>query len=94
VEVEYPEPQADERDEGAGLTPWHIDAYAIKELLPAHRALQRKKLKTNLNRFSPISLPPLSDLPPTLTRQRKGSELQDVLNTIPVLRRMEKVRSC
>ena len=87
VEVEYPEAPSDERDEVRAYAMALINA--IKELLPLN-PLYSEELKNYLNRFSPNQPSPLSDFAATLT-SAKGSELQDVLNTIPVLRRMEKV---
>ncbi|WP_022964182.1 endopeptidase La [Halopseudomonas pelagia] len=87
VEVEYPEAPSDERDEVRAYAMALINA--IKELLPLN-PLYSEELKNYLNRFSPNQPSPLSDFAATLT-SAKGSELQDVLNTVPVLRRMEKV---
>ncbi|WP_442962522.1 endopeptidase La [Pseudomonas sp.] len=87
VEVEYPEAAADERDEVRAYAMALINA--IKELLPLN-PLYSEELKHYLNRFSPNQPSPLSDFAAALTSAR-GQELQDVLNTIPVLRRMEKV---
>lgn len=87
VEVDYPEPPADERDEVRAYAMALINA--IKELLPLN-PLYSEELKHYLNRFSPNQPSPLSDFAAALTSAR-GQELQDVLDTIPVLRRMEKV---
>ncbi|MFO7704400.1 MAG: endopeptidase La [Halopseudomonas sp.] len=87
VEVEYPEAPSDERDEVRAYAMALINA--IKELLPLN-PLYSEELKNYLNRFSPNQPSPLSDFAATLT-SAKGAELQDILNTIPVLRRMEKV---
>lgn len=87
VEVEYPEAPADERDEVRAYAMALINA--IKELLPLN-PLYSEELKHYLNRFSPNQPSPLSDFAAALT-SAKGDELQDVLNTVPVLRRMEKV---
>lgn len=87
VEVEYPKAPADERDEVRAYAMALINA--IKELLPLN-PLYSEELKNYLNRFSPNQPSPLSDFAATLT-SAKGSELQDILETIPVLRRMEKV---
>lgn len=87
VEVEYPKAPADERDEVRAYAMALINA--IKELLPLN-PLYSEELKNYLNRFSPNQPSPLSDFAATLT-SAKGSELQDILETVPVLRRMEKV---
>ncbi|GGD08475.1 endopeptidase La [Halopseudomonas salina] len=87
VEVEYPKAPTDERDEVRAYAMALINA--IKELLPLN-PLYSEELKNYLNRFSPNQPSPLSDFAATLT-SAKGSELQDILETIPVLRRMEKV---
>ena len=87
VEVEYPEAPSDERDEVRAYAMALINA--IKELLPLN-PLYSEELKNYLNRFSPNQPSPLSDFAATLTSAR-STELQDILNTIPVLRRMEKV---
>ncbi|WP_339842919.1 endopeptidase La [uncultured Halopseudomonas sp.] len=87
VEVEYPKAPTDERDEVRAYAMALINA--IKELLPLN-PLYSEELKNYLNRFSPNQPSPLSDFAATLTSV-KGSELQDILDTVPVLRRMEKV---
>ena len=87
VEVEYPESPSDERDEVRAYAMALINS--IKELLPLN-PLYSEELKHYLNRFSPNQPSPLSDFAAALT-SAKGSELQDVLDTIPVLRRMQKV---
>ncbi|MDC6679178.1 hypothetical protein OEZ78_27310, partial [Leclercia adecarboxylata] len=48
------------------------------------------ELKNYLNRFSPNDPSPLSDFAAALTTA-PGVELQEVLDTVPVLKRMEKV---
>jgi len=87
VEVEYPKAPSDERDEVRAYAMALINA--IKELLPLN-PLYSEELKNYLNRFSPNQPSPLSDFAAALT-SAKGSELQDILETVPVLRRMEKV---
>lgn len=87
VEVEYPESPSDERDEVRAYAMALINS--IKELLPLN-PLYSEELKHYLNRFSPNQPSPLSDFAAALT-SAKGSELQDVLDTIPILRRMQKV---
>ena len=87
VEVDYPEAPTDERDEVRAYAMALINA--IKELLPLN-PLYSEELKNYLNRFSPNQPSPLADFAAALTSAR-AEELQDVLNTIPILRRMEKV---
>ncbi|SDS39911.1 ATP dependent PIM1 peptidase. Serine peptidase. MEROPS family S16 [Halopseudomonas litoralis] len=87
VEVEYADAPSDERDEVRAYAMALINS--IKELLPLN-PLYSEELKHYLNRFSPNQPSPLSDFAAALT-SAKGSELQDVLDTVPVLRRMQKV---
>lgn len=87
VEVEYPEAPIDERDEVRAYAMALINS--IKELLPLN-PLYSEELKNYLNRFSPNEPSPLADFAAALT-SAKGTELQDALDTIPVLRRMQKV---
>lgn len=87
VEVEYPEAPIDERDEVRAYAMALINS--IKELLPLN-PLYNEELKNYLNRFSPNEPSPLADFAAALT-SAKGAELQDALDTIPVLRRMQKV---
>ena len=62
---------------------------AIKELLPLN-PLYSEELKNYLNRFSPNDPSPLTDFAAALTTA-PGDELQQVLDTVPMLQRMEKV---
>ena len=62
---------------------------AIKELLPLN-PLYSEELKNYLNRFSPNDPSPLTDFAAALTTA-SGHELQEVLDTVPMLKRMEKV---
>ncbi|WP_353744110.1 endopeptidase La [Spongiibacter sp.] len=88
VEVDYPD-NIGERDTD------EVKAYAlavikaIKELL-AINPLYSEELKQYLSRFSPNEPSLLSDFAAAITTA-KGDELQDILETIPLLRRMEKV---
>ncbi len=61
----------------------------IKELLPLS-PLYAEELKVFLSRFSPNEPSPFADFAANLTTASK-EELQDVLETVPVLPRMEKV---
>jgi len=62
---------------------------AIKELLPLN-PLYSEELRNYLNRFSPNEPGPLADFAAAITSS-PGEDLQAVLETIPLLRRMEKV---
>lgn len=90
VEVEYPE-MADEKEREDG----NVKAYAlaiintIKELLPLN-PLYNEGLKAYLQNFSPRDPSPLTDFAAALTTA-SGDELQQVLETLPLLPRMEKV---
>ncbi|MHA3025769.1 MULTISPECIES: endopeptidase La [Chromohalobacter] len=88
VEVSYPKEPIEASDEEAR-------AYAmamingIKELLPIN-PLYGEELKHYLNRFSPHEPSPLTDFAAAIT-SAKGGELQEVLETLPVMSRMQKV---
>lgn len=62
---------------------------AIKELLPLN-PLYSEELKQYLSRFSPNEPSPLTDFAAAITTA-KGSALQEVLETLPLQDRMEKV---
>ncbi len=72
-----------------------IKAYAIavinsiKELLPLN-PLYSEELRNYLNRFSPNEPGPLADFAAAIT-SADGAELQKVLETVPLLKRMERV---
>lgn len=88
AEVEYPkkddvEPSNEIRAYGMAII------NAIKELLPLN-PLYSEELKNYLNRFSPNEPSPLTDFAATLTTA-EADELQKVLATIPILKRMERV---
>ncbi|PTY36880.1 endopeptidase La [Saccharospirillum sp. MSK14-1] len=87
MEVAYPtEPQESESE---------VRAYAmaligaIKELLPIN-PLYSEELKQYLNRFSPNQPSPLADFAAAITSADTDA-LQDVLDTLPLLARMERV---
>lgn len=61
----------------------------IKELLPLN-PLYHEELKVFLQRFSPEEPSPLADFAASLTTSSK-EELQDILETLPLLNRLEKV---
>jgi ATP-dependent Lon protease len=87
AQVEYPSsPEEDARDLKA-----HANAIIgmIKELLPLN-PLYGEELKTHLDRFSPNDPSPLADFAAVLTTA-SGKELLDILRTVPLIKRMEKV---
>ena len=87
VEVEHLRPNPDPSDEVKAYGMALINA--IKELLPLN-PLYSEELKNYLNRFSPNDPSPLTDFAAALTTA-PGDELQQVLDTVPMLQRMEKV---
>ncbi|MHC5350779.1 endopeptidase La [Metapseudomonas furukawaii] len=87
VEVDYPQSPADPRDEVKAYGMALINA--IKELLPLN-PLYSEELKNYLNRFNPNDPSPLTDFAAALTTA-PPRELQEVLDTVPILKRMEKV---
>ena len=72
-----------------------IRAYAlaiinkIKELLPLN-PLYKENVRAYLDRFNPEDASPLADFAAALT-SASAADLQDVLETVPLLRRMERV---
>ena len=88
VEVSYPkEPIDAEEDEARAYAMALING--IKDLLPIN-PLYGEELKHYLNRFSPHEPGPLSDFAAAIT-SAKGPELQEILETLPVMARMQKV---
>lgn len=87
AEVDYPQAEDDPRDEVKAYGMALINA--IKELLPLN-PLYSEELKNYLNRFSPHDPSPLADFAAALTTA-PGAELQEVLDCVPILKRMEKV---
>ncbi len=89
VEVDYPD-NIGERDSD------EVKAYAmaiiraIKELL-AINPLYSEELKQYLSRFSPNEPSLLVDFAAAITSSASGDDLQDIMETLPLLRRMEKV---
>ena len=87
AQVEYPMPPEEDHKE--------LKAYGnavigmIKDLLPLN-PLYGEELKTHLERFSPSDPSPLADFAAILTTAT-AKELLDILRTIPLTRRMEKV---
>ncbi|WP_166257813.1 endopeptidase La [Marinobacter salicampi] len=87
VEVEYPEEPDEQREELKAYTLAIISA--IKDLLRTN-PLYGEEVKQYLSRFGPEDSSPLADFGASMT-SAKGRELQEVLNTVPLLRRMERV---
>ena len=87
VEVEYPEEPEEPADELKAYTLAIIGA--IKELLRTN-PLYGEDVKQYLSRFGPDDSSPLADFGASMT-SAPGQELQDVLDTVPLLRRMERV---
>ncbi|SFL81989.1 endopeptidase La [Marinobacter zhejiangensis] len=87
VEVEYPEAPEEEADELKAYTLAIITA--IKELLRTN-PLYGEEVKQYLSRFGPDDSSPLADFGASMT-SAPGADLQDVLDTVPLVRRMEKV---
>ena len=88
VEVTYPKEPVNAEDEETRAYAMAI-INGIKELLPIN-PLYGEELKHYLNRFSPHQPGPLTDFAAAIT-SAKGPELQDVLATLPVAERMQKV---
>jgi ATP-dependent Lon protease len=90
VQVEYPRSQGDKESD-------EIKAYAmaiikeIKELLPLN-PLYSEELKQYLANFSPTQPSLLADFSAALTTA-SGDQLQEILDTLPLRSRMEKVLS-
>ncbi|WP_404419947.1 endopeptidase La [Marinospirillum sp.] len=87
VEVTYPKEEEDSSDEARAYALSLING--IKELLPLN-PLYGEELRHYLNRFSPNEPGPLADFAAAIT-SAKGRELQKVLETLPLLPRMQKV---
>ena len=87
VEVEYPDEPEEATDELKAYTLAIISA--IKELLRSN-PLYGEDVKQYLSRFGPDDSSPLADFGASMT-SAPGRELQDVLDTVPLLHRMEKV---
>ena len=87
VQVDYIEPHDDKSNEVKAYALALIQA--IKELIPLN-PLYSEELKNYLNRFSPKDPSPLADFAAAITTA-PGPELQEVLETITIQRRMEKV---
>ncbi|NYS62381.1 endopeptidase La [Vreelandella salicampi] len=88
VEVTYPKEPVDAENEETRAYAMAI-INGIKELLPIN-PLYGEELKHYLNRFSPNQPGPLTDFAAAIT-SAKGPALQDVLATLSVAERMQKV---
>lgn len=88
VRVRYhPEPRLQNVDD---IKPYVLAIInTIKELLPLN-PLYTEELKIFLERFSPEEPSPLADFAASLTTATKA-ELQEILETLPILSRLEKV---
>ena len=87
VQVEYPRIAEEDTEELRAYAMAIIAA--IKELLPLN-PLYGEELRHYLNRFSPNDPAPLTDFAASITTAA-GEDLQGVLETLPLLQRMEKV---
>jgi len=87
VQVEYPEAPEEDVDQLKAYSMSLINT--IKELLPLN-PLYKEQLKAFLDRFNMDEVSPLTDFGAMLT-SADGKELQEVLETVPLLLRMEKV---
>ncbi|HJM49265.1 MAG TPA: endopeptidase La [Alphaproteobacteria bacterium] len=87
AQVEYPGPGQEDADQ--------VKAYGlaiintVKELLPLN-PLYGEELKMFLHRFDPSDPSPFADFAAALTSAKK-EELQEILETVPILERMQKV---
>ncbi|WP_077529442.1 endopeptidase La [Vreelandella utahensis] len=87
AEVSYPEEPAEDHEQVKAYTLAIISS--IKELLRTN-PLYGEEVKHYLSRFGPDDSSPLADFGAAITSAR-GPELQDILNTVPLLNRLEKV---
>ncbi|TDT43560.1 ATP dependent PIM1 peptidase [Halospina denitrificans] len=87
VEVSYPDEPVEDHEQVKAYTLAIISS--IKELLRTN-PLYGEEVKHYLSRFGADDSSPLADFGAAITSGR-GAELQDVLNTVPLLNRMEKV---
>ncbi len=87
VQVEYPEPPEEDEDELKAYSMSLLNT--IKELLPLN-PLYKEQLRAFLDRFNTDEASPLTDFAALLT-SANGEELQTILETVPLLKRMEQV---
>lgn len=85
--VTYPRPREEDEQEIKAYGIAIIDS--IKELVSIN-PLYTEELRDYLNRFSPNDASPLTDFAAGLTTA-DAEDLQDVLDAVPLLKRMEKV---
>jgi len=86
----YPETRPDNTEDVEILKPYVLAVInTIKELLPLN-PLYNEELKVFVQRFSPEEPSPLADFAASLTMANKP-ELQEILETLPILPRLEKV---
>ena len=85
--VTYPSPRQEDAQEVKAYAIAIIDS--IKELVSIN-PLYSEELRNYLDRFSPNEPSPLTDFAAGLTTA-DASDLQDVLDAVPMLKRMEKV---
>ena len=87
VQVEYLEPPVEDKDKIKAYS--HAIINTIKELLPLN-PLYKEQLRVFLDRFNPDDASPLADFAALLT-SADGLQLQDILEALPLTKRMEKV---
>lgn len=88
VQVEYPRSQGD--SDGAEVKAYAMAVLqAVKELLPLN-PLYSEELKQHFNSFNPNQPSQLADFSAALTTAN-GEHLQEILDTLPLLSRMQKV---
>ncbi len=87
VQAEYPRVKEEDPKETRAYALAIINK--IKELLPLN-PLYKESLKGFLERFTPDDASPLTDFAAAMT-SADADQLQEVLETVPLLRRMEKV---
>ena len=87
VQVEYLEPPEEDKDKIKAYS--HAIINTIKELLPLN-PIFKEQLRVFLERFTPDDSSPLADFAALLT-SADGGQLQDILETLPLTKRMEKV---
>ncbi len=86
----YPETRPENNEDVEILKPYVLAVInTIKELLPLN-PLYNEELKVFIQRFSPEDPSPLADFAASLTMANK-TELQEILETLPILPRLEKV---
>ncbi|TAJ95968.1 MAG: endopeptidase La [Gammaproteobacteria bacterium] len=86
AQVEYPAPPEEPADKVKAYG--HAIINTIKELLPLN-PIYKEQLRYFLDRFNPEDASPLTDFAALLT-SANGFQLQEILETLPLLTRMEK----